>query len=321
MQSKLLRARLNELFVFGVAARSGNFSKAARELGMTQSAVSHHIASLEAILGTRLFDRIWRGIALTQAGRELQQATGCAFPVLADGLAAAIRHQDARQITVHTDFAVAAYYLMPQLNRLREAAGGADIRILTSQTPSARDMRGLDCGIIFGSVESLGPAAVPLTKEIVMPVASPAMARNLGRLTAKTLPGSRLLRLESDSGEWLDWRSYGELAKLPRADPPGGLTFNNYQMLIEAALMGDGIALGWRPLIDRLLETGRLVSVGPAVVRERWGYFLLHPPWRPVDRGFAGLLKIIRSDFAEAARRRPASGAHFAASEGGRVSE
>jgi LysR family glycine cleavage system transcriptional activator len=308
MRSKVLRARLNELFVFDVAARSGSFSKAARELGMTQSAVSHHVASLEAMLGTSLFDRIWRGIALTQAGRELHQAAGRAFSVLADGLAAATRKQGARQITVHTDFAVAAYHLMPQLNRLREAADGADIRILTSQTPSGHDVRGLDCGIIFGSVELLGPAAVPLTKEIVVPVASPAMARNLGRLTAETLPGSRLLRLESESGEWLDWHSYAELAKLPRADPPGGLTFNNYQMLIEAALMGDGIALGWRPLIDRLLETGRLVSVGPAVVRERWGYFLLHPASRLVDRGFADLLKIIRSDFAEAAQSRPASG-------------
>lgn len=301
MRSKLLRARLNELFVFDVAARSGSFSKAARELGMTQSAVSHHVASLEAMLGTRLFDRIWRGIALTDAGRELHQAAARAFPALADGLAAVARTQAARRITIHTDFAVAAYYLMPQLNRLRAAADGADIRILTSQTPSVRELHRLDCGIIFGSIGALGPEAEPLTEEIVLPVASPAVARDLGRLTAERLLGARLLRLESETGDWLDWNGYAELAKLPRAGHGSGLTFNNYQMLIEAALLGDGVALGWRPLVDRLLETGRLVAVGPAVTRPRWGYFLLRAAAAvPMDSGLTGLLTMIRADFAEA---------------------
>lgn len=303
MRSKLLRAHLNELFVFDVAARSGSFSKAARELGMTQSAVSHHVASLEAMLGTRLFDRIWRGIALTETGRELHQAAARAFPALADGLAAVARVQSARQITIHTDFAVAAYYLMPQLNRLREAAEGADIRILTSQTPSVRALHRLDCGIIFGSGGALGPEAVPLTEEVVLPVASPAMARELGQLTARTLPNARLLRLESETGDWLDWNGYAALAALPRPRHGSGLTFNNYQMLMEAALLGDGVALGWRPLVDRLLESGRLVPVGPSVVRQRWGYFLLRAAAPvPVDSGIASLVRMIRSDFAEASQ-------------------
>lgn len=303
MSYKLLRARLNELFVFDVAARTGSFSKAARELGMTQSAVSHHVASLEAMLGARLFERIWRGIALTEAGRELHQAAARAFPALADGLAAVARARSARQITIHTDFAVAAYYLMPQLNRLREAANGADIRILTSQTPSIRELHRLDCGIIFSAAGSLGPEAVPLTDEIVVPVASPAVARDLNLLTAGTLPKSRLLRLESETGDWLDWNGYAALAGLPRADHGSALTFNNYQMLIEAALLGDGVALGWRPLVDRLLEMGRLVPVGPPVVRQRWGYFLLQAAAPvPVDSGVASLVKMIRSDFAEASQ-------------------
>jgi LysR family transcriptional regulator, glycine cleavage system transcriptional activator len=300
MPSKLLRARLNELFVFDAAARMGSFSKAARELGMTQSAVSHHVASLEAMLGAQLFDRRWRGIALTEAGRELHQAAARAFPVLADGLATAARTRSARQITIHTDFAVAAYYLMPRLNGLREAADGADIRILTSQTPSVRDLHRLDCGIIFSAAGSLGPKAVPLTDEIVVPVASPAVARDLGRLTAETLPRSRLLRLESETGDWLDWNGYAALAKLPRADHGSELTFNNYQMLIEAALLGDGVALGWRPLVDRFLEMGHLVPIGKSVVRRRWGYFLVQAAApEPVDNRVASLVKMIRSDFAE----------------------
>jgi DNA-binding transcriptional LysR family regulator len=307
MRSKLLRARLNELFVFDVTARAGSFSKAARELGMTQSAVSHHVASLEAALGTRLFDRIWRGIALTEAGQELHQAAARAFPPLADGLAAVARRQNARQITIHTDFAVAAYYLMPNLNRLREAADGADIRILTSQTHSVHELHRLDCGIIFGSLGSLGAGAVPLTDEVVVPVASQAVAGAINRLTAETLPRCRLLRLESETGTWLDWNGYAELAKLPRIDHRGGLTFNNYQMLIEAALLGDGVALGWRPLVDRLLDAGRLVPVGPSVVRPDRGYFLLqtNAP-AAVDGGYAALLQMIRSDFAETSRNRSA---------------
>jgi LysR family transcriptional regulator, glycine cleavage system transcriptional activator len=299
MRSKLLRARLNELFVFDVAARTGSFSNAARELGMTQSAVSHHVANLEATLGTRLFDRIWRGIALTEAGYDLHQVAARAFPALADGLAAATRAHRTREITIQTDFAVAAYYLMPRLNRLREAADGADIRVLTSQTPSVHALDRLDCGIVFGSMASLGPGAVPLTEEVVVPVASPALAGDLNRLTAETLPASRLLRLESEAGSWLDWNGYAELAKLPRADHCSGLTFNNYQMLIEAALLGDGIALGWRPLVDRLLDAGRLVAVGPPVVRSHWGYFLLQgAASAAADGGYAGLMKMIRADFA-----------------------
>jgi LysR family glycine cleavage system transcriptional activator len=300
MRPRLLRAHLNELFVFHLAARTGSFSKSARELGMTQSAVSHHIASLESLLGTRLFERVWRGIALTDAGRALHHAAEQAFPALADGLAAASRKGKPRQITIHTDFAVAAYYLMPRLNRLREAADGADIRILTMQTPSPLDLQGLDCGIIFGSASAFGPNAVPLTQEIVVPVANPAVAQSLGQLTEATLPKSRLLQLESETGDWLDWNSYAELAKLPRLPSGSGLTLNNYQLLIEAALSGDGVALGWRPLVDRLLDMGRLVTVGPTVERRQWGYFLLQPAPPSADSGFANLLATIRSDFADA---------------------
>jgi LysR family transcriptional regulator, glycine cleavage system transcriptional activator len=303
MRSNVLRAHLNELFVFSVAARTSSFSKAARELGMTQSAVSHHVAGLEAMLGTRLFDRIWRGIALTETGRELHLVAERAFPALADGLSAATRKRNPRQITIHTDFAVAAYYLMPRLSRLREAADGADIRILTTQGPSDLDLHGLDCGIIFGSSTGLGPKAALLTHEIVVPVANPAVACDLGRLTPATLSESRLLQLESETGEWLDWKHYAELAGLPRPDHAGGLIFNNYHVLIEAALSGDGIALGWRPLIDRFLETGRLAIVGDTVMRQRWGYFLIQPAPPPADGGFAHLLETIRADFANASRR------------------
>jgi DNA-binding transcriptional LysR family regulator len=300
MRPKLLRAHLNELFVFDVAARTGSFSKAARELGMTQSAVSHHVANLEVLLGTQLFDRVWRGVALTDTGRELHQASGRAFPALADGLEAATSKRNARQITIHTDFAVAAYYLMPRLSHLRQAANGADIRILTMQAPSDLDLNRLDCGIVFGSTTSFGAKAAPLMHEVVVPVASPAVASDLGQLSAATLPRSRLLQLETETGDWLDWQGYAALANLPRPDDERGLIFNNYQLLIEAALSGDGVALGWRPLVDRFLETGRLAAVGPTVVRQRWGYFLLQPAPLPLDTGFANLLETIRADFAQA---------------------
>jgi hypothetical protein len=73
-------------------------------------------------------------------------------------------------------------------------------------------------------------------------------------------------------------------------------------------LLGDGVALGWRPLVDRLLDTGRLVPVGPPVVRPHWGYFLLQAAAPgTVDGGYAGLVTMIRSDFAAASQSRQAS--------------
>lgn len=298
MRYKLLRGHLNELFIFDAAARGGSFSKAARELGLTQSAVSHHIANLETTLGTRLFIRVWRGVALTETGRALYSASERAFPVLAEALAGAARGRGARTITIHTDFAVAAFYVMPRLGHLREAAGGADIRILTMQAHAGLDLDSLDCGILFGSAATLGPKAAPLVPEVVVPVASPALAATLGVGGAGALAASRLLQLESEGADWLDWAGYAALTGLPRVGHGGGLTFNNYQLLMEAALAGDGVALGWRPLVDRFLDAGRLVAVGETVVREGFGYFLLYPASATADSGFGRLLETIRVDFA-----------------------
>lgn len=298
MRSKLLRASLGDLLVFDAAATAGSFSEAARLLGMTQSAVSHHIAALERSTGVKLFDRVWRGVVPTSAGRDLHAAVDGAFGDVDRALGAVARRANRRRITIHTDFAVAAHYLMPRLEALRAASGGAEIRILTAQFMGDVELGPTDLAIVFGAASQFAPRTIRLAAETVVPLAAPSCAAAMAAAGGAFPAGARLLHLESERGDWLDWETYAALAGLRLPSVAGGLTLNNHQLLIEAALTGEGVALGWRPLVDGLIETGRLVAVGAEIVRPRHGYFLVSPAPRPTEPEYGRLVEAIVEDFA-----------------------
>jgi LysR family transcriptional regulator, glycine cleavage system transcriptional activator len=267
------------LLAFEAAGRLSNFSAAARELGATQPAVSHQIAALEARLGTALFRRLHRGVALTAEGERLLQVVTRSLDAIADTAAEIRQARDPGGLTVATDFAFATYWLLPRLERLRTALGGVEIRILASQDVIDPRDRAVDAVVAFGPGRWPGCTVDRLFPESVVPICSPAMLARLPRLAAPAdLLAQPLLHLESpDPARWLDWPGWFRGQGVEGVARGRSLRLNNYPLVLQAALAGQGVALGWRPLVDDLLAAGQLVACLPHPFRTQRGYFLAQP--------------------------------------------
>ncbi|MCB1883752.1 MAG: LysR family transcriptional regulator [Geminicoccaceae bacterium] len=267
---------LSWLLAFEAAARAEGFSRAARALGTSQPAVSQKVALLEAALGQPLFRRLPRGIALTDAGQRLLSALGEGLDRIEGEVRTLRAGGGAGRLTVVTDFGFAAFWLLPRLGAFR-AATGLDVRVLTTQAEIDPRAEPVDLAVAFGEGRWPGCAAEPLFPEVVLPVCAPELlVRHPSATEATDLRPWPLLHLEGDSTHrWLDWDGWFRAAG---AEPPPqgrGLALDNYILVVQAALAGEGLALGWRPLVDDLLKAGRLVPALDRPVRTACGYHLV----------------------------------------------
>lgn len=272
---------LAALQAFEAAARLGSFTAAARLLNSTQPAVSQHVHRLEADLDVRLFERQARGVRLTQAGQQLYEAVADGLSRLVQGYADARRQSDSAVINLVTDFAVATYWILPRLRRFRDAHPDVDVRIITSQQPLLPDQAEADMAILFARGSTLRAPARRLFSEAVTPVVSPLLLDRLQLpASAASLNQLPLLQLEADyhSG-WFDWPALFPKLGLGRAPHEAELIFNNYTLLLQAALSGQGAAIGWSPFIEPMLASGGLVSLTDAPIRgdNDLGYHLAFP--------------------------------------------
>ncbi|WP_207461499.1 LysR substrate-binding domain-containing protein [Azospirillum sp. SYSU D00513] len=283
---------LQTLMFFESAARLLNFSAAARELKVTQSAVSHQINWLEADLAVALFRRLHRGVALTPDGVRLYEATREALDGIADAVSEIRAGQRPGVLNVATDFGFAAWWLMPRLSRLREAMPDLDVRIVTAQREFDMRREAVDIAIAFGGGRWPGCDAERLFPEVVLPICSPAfkaahggMDGADGTISPQDLRSLPLLHLESvGPAAWLSWKEWFTLHGVPMPASGHDLTFNNYPLVLQAALMGQGVALGWVPLIDDLVRSGHLVALLDRPVRTEQGYFIVESSRRKPDR-------------------------------------
>lgn len=273
---------LQSLVFFEAAVRHSSFTGAAQELGTSQPAVSQRIGLLEADLGTALFNREHRGVSLTPEGLQLVMAVREGLASISEA-AAKIRNRHQRQVlTVATDFGFATYWLMPRLATLRDLVPELDVRIVTTQNQF--DIRGepVDMAIAFGDGDWPGCSSHHLFPETVLPVCSPAFLQRhaLGGPPA-SLCALPLLHLESaEPQRWMRWEGWFSAHGLRSTGGGHDLTLNNYPLVIQAAMAGQGVALGWAPLVDELVRQGQLVPAVKVPLRTQRGYFLVEPNTR-----------------------------------------
>ncbi|WP_203140548.1 choline sulfate utilization transcriptional regulator [Marinobacter mangrovi] len=275
---------LATLQAFEVSARLGNFTAAARELGSTQSAVSQHIRRLELEVGVRLFYRRYRGVALTEQGRQFLEKVVEGLSSIAQGVEALQQHPDHRVINVGTDFAFAAYWLLPLLSKFREAHPGVEVRVVTAQESIAPDEANIDIAIQFGDGQFGQAPSRLLMYESVVPVCSPALLERYGPIrNIDDLNRLPLLQLEAaHDSKWFDWgRLFSLMGATERPREPD-LTLNNYTLLVQAAIAGQGAAIGWKPMCDSMLDSGVLVPAIPRITRSDCGYYLVLPATKAV---------------------------------------
>ena len=283
--------RLQRLAVLDAVARNGSFSAGALELGLTQPVVTRQMRDLEAALGIELFERSKNRSRLTPAGVELATAVNMSL--------GAIEHQIDQLRSVSEPFVLAAHpgiaqqWLVPRLDEIHDALDGRDLRLWLFDHDD--ELRGgpFDASIRVGMGNFDGQDSIPLFAEEVVPVASPAFAAAHG-LTAQSAPNklTRLLHMDQGNRPWMTWSDW---ARALGADPPRppSVVYNNYPLVLQEALAGRGVALGWRRLVDDMLDQGLLVEVGVWVRHPTSGYHLTWPRHRrtPSVEGLANWLQ------------------------------
>jgi DNA-binding transcriptional LysR family regulator len=180
-------------------------------------------------------------------------------------------------VTVATSVAFATYWLMPRIPNFRAAHPDIELRI-TAFDPYVDPVReGVDAAIRYGGGDWPGLETTRLFADEIFPVCSPAYLRaNPGLTSLDALAEHTLLHLDVSYQDWVDWgdwfRAQGRAAPGHRS----GLLFNTYTLLIQAAVAGQGIALGWRHLVQDFLEAGQLVRPIAPTMQPRGAYHLVH---------------------------------------------
>lgn len=250
---------LEPLRGFVCAARHLSFTRAAEELFLTQSAISRQVQALEAAFGVPLFVRGTRSLALTPAGARLAMAADGWLAEYAT-LAAELRGPSARPVTVTATIGIAALWLVPRLSRFQDLYPEIDVRLAAGNRILDLAREGIDLAVRYCAERDAPAGAEPLFGESTMPVASPALAAR--PLDRETLSDTVLLDFDDIRYPWLRWGHWLTTLGLDGVRPRAVLVFNQYDQLIQAAVAGQGIAIGRAQLVDRLIASGQLKVVG-----------------------------------------------------------
>lgn len=253
---------LGALKTFEAAARHLGFTKAASELGVTPAAVSHQMRELEDQLGVKLFWRSSRVVRLTPAGEILRAAVAGALEVI-ERAVTRLRTVDGRprlMVTVSPSFA--AKWLVPRLDRFLRLCPGADVRIDVSQRLIDFAREDVDVGIRFGKGDYPGLRADRLFEETVFPVCSPKLLKGVHPLRyPRDLRHHTLIHIEWDAQwqTWPNWKMWLLAAGVDNVDAERGLHFSQTALALQAAVDGQGVALGDASLVSDDLAARRLV--------------------------------------------------------------
>lgn len=264
---------LNSLRLFESAGRLLSFKRAAEELNVTPSAVSHGIQSLEDWLGVALFVRGNRTLALTPAGSAYLPEVRRALDAIAKATNAVPGRGPVGQLSISVAPSFGLRWLIPNLPDFAARHPAIEVSVDTAHRQVEFPRDGIDVAIRMGRGDWAGVDAACLTMEHLVPVAAPSLAARIG--TPKDLERQTLLHVDNVADDWASWC---ELAGVALANLSEGPRFDNIQMALEAAAQGLGVATGRLPLIEADLAAGRLAMVLPPARRCRTGYWLVTAP-------------------------------------------
>jgi LysR family glycine cleavage system transcriptional activator len=268
---------LDQLEAFEAAARHLSFTRAGDELALTQSAVSRQVAALEAFFGVPLFQRLHRALRLSDAGLQLQHTVVDVLQQLHQASAALRGESRLKTVVVTTTAGFAGLWLIPRLAGFTTSRPDVDVRISASNAIVNLNRDGVDVAIRYQSQEAAGTEGLRLFGEVVLPVCSPRLRRDAARPLKKPedLRHHCLLHLEMGPGsQLLEWPPWLRALKLEGLKPASVLHFSMYDQMIQAAVNGQGVALGRLPLLNELLAQRKLVAPFNKTVVSPRSYYL-----------------------------------------------
>lgn len=255
------------LVVFEAAARLGSFTLAARELNVQQPSVSASIKQLEASLGVQLFQRSHRKITLTNAGSRLFADVSRAFEHLAHSAAAIREFTSNEHVTLSASSAFNNYWLVPRLASFQRSNPSIDLRLQSSDREPDLNAEPISLAIRLGNGSWPGCDCALVAPEVIYPVAAPRVMASAVHLRDITgLLHQRLIHLEEPIRQRPSWAQWFNAFGITEQPPRGGLRLNDYALVLQAAMAGEGFAFGWHHLVAPLVQKQLLAD------RQDWSW-------------------------------------------------
>ena len=267
---------------FVAVGRRMSVTLAAEDLCLTQSAVSRQIHALEQQLGLKLFVRKHRAIVFTAAGERLFRSADSAIQQLQDVIGEVRGTAAARPVMLSATIGVTGLWLLPRLSRFQQLHPGIDLRVSANNRVADLRQDGIDLAIRYAAPSSVPSGTEQLFGESLAPVAHPSLGLKPLR-SAQPLSKVSLLEFEDPQHPWLQWAEWLQTMGWTQPKPRSMLRFNQYDQVIQAALAGQGVAMGRLALIQPLIDDQRLIVLAPPTPRSEamHAYWLMQIEQRP----------------------------------------
>jgi LysR family transcriptional regulator, glycine cleavage system transcriptional activator len=262
---------LKMLATFECAARCGSFKVAAAELNVTTSAISHQVKSLEQELGLRLFERGHRLVHLTPDGQELMLALSNSFAALSEVITMLRKKNETPQLTVGATTAVSSLWLTPRVTQFWRAHGDITVSQNVRDRPFPRPLQP-DLVIEYTIIPPKGDA-IRLFGDTLIPLCSPSF-QSAPVTDLTLLAQAPLIHMDAAETNWTNWPNWFETQGYT-----GAITtrqrVNNYTIALQLAQDGIGVVLGWKRLVQPLLDAGHLVPFSPFQIEAPGAFYLI----------------------------------------------
>ena len=282
----------NSLIVFEAVARQQSFTNAAAELMVSQAAVSRQVQVAEDALGVKLFDRQHRKIQLTQPGTFLFNSITMGLEHIARTCDEIRIGEKAADITISSSVTFASFWLMSRIAKFRAQFPGVDVSLVASAKVRDLGTSGLDFAIRYGKGAWPNAKVDFMFGNDIFPVCSPAYYETHQPMKkVSDLYKTTLLKLSRFDRNWIRWDDWFEAFGLANQPDTNALRYDNYLLLINAAIRGEGIALSGRRLAEDMISNNELVRPISASLKSEFAFYLLRP--------LTGTMSPIKTQFRE----------------------
>lgn len=281
---------------FVAVGRRMSMTLAAQDLCLTQSAVSRQIRALEDAMGVKLLSRGYRSISFTPEGERLFRVADDVVQRLHQVCAELSDVTQRMPVTITASIGVTALWLLPRLGRFQEKHPHIDVRVAANNKLLDLRREGVDLAIRYCTASDAPPGSTRLFEESVVPTADPSLAvRPLD--SPEAITEHVLLEFDDPQRPWLQWGEQLDAMGFGGVKPKGILRFNQYDHVIQAAVAGQGIALGRMALVEPMLKDKRLVTLagGKRPEPSGYAYWLVQADPEPRD-DVAHVIRWIKSE-------------------------